>query len=47
MENLTDYSFYVILAYVVSGLIAFAYIAKIFINFFTLRKALNNAQKKS
>jgi len=47
MENLTDYSFYVTLAYIVSGLISFVYIAKILINFFTLRKTLNNVQKKS
>jgi heme exporter protein D len=47
MENLTDYSFYVTLAYLITGLISFAYIAKILINFFTLRKTLNNVQKKS
>ena len=47
MENLTDYSFYVTLAYAISGLISFVYIVKILINFFTLRKTLNNVQKKS
>ena len=47
MENLNDYSFYVNLAYWRSGLISFVYIAKIFINFFTLKKTLNNVQKKS
>jgi hypothetical protein len=47
MENLNDYSFYVTLAYLITGLISFAYITKIFINFFTLKKTLNNVQKKS
>ncbi len=47
MENLNDYSFYVTLAYLIAGLISFGYISKIFINFFTLKKALNNVQKKS
>ena len=47
MENLNDYSFYVSLAYWLSGLISLVYISKIFINFFTLKKTLNNVQKKS
>lgn len=47
MENLTDYSFYIALAYGLSGAISIVYIAKIFINFFTLKKTLNNVQKKS
>jgi heme exporter protein D len=47
MENLNDYSFYVNLAYGICAGIFFVYIAKILINFFTLRKTLNNVQKKS
>ena len=47
MENLNDYSFYVNLSYGLCAGIFFVYIAKILINFFTLKKTLNDVQKKS